>query len=65
MMGLLNALQTGREPDISGRDNVRTIALCEAVLRSAREHRVTVPRIGSVADQPDIESDSDEHSPGH
>ena len=38
----------GTEPDISGRDNLRTIALCEAVLRGAREHRVTVPRMGSV-----------------
>jgi predicted dehydrogenase len=39
MAGLLRALETGAEPDISGRDNLRTIALCEAVLVSAREHR--------------------------
>jgi len=41
MGGLLHALETGREPDISGRDNLNTIALCEAVLAAARDHRVT------------------------
>jgi predicted dehydrogenase len=41
MGGLLHALETGDEPDISGRDNLQTIALCEAVLTSARDHRVT------------------------
>ncbi|MDR3638461.1 MAG: Gfo/Idh/MocA family oxidoreductase [Isosphaeraceae bacterium] len=40
MGGLLKALETGDEPDISGRDNLGTIALCEAVLTAAREHRV-------------------------
>lgn len=50
MAGLMIAIETGSEPDISGRDNLKTIALCEAVLRGAREHRVTVPRIGSVKD---------------
>jgi predicted dehydrogenase len=40
MAGLLRALETGTEPDISGRDNLATIALCEAVLAAAREHRV-------------------------
>jgi predicted dehydrogenase len=48
MAGLIRAIEIGNEPDISGRDNLRTIALCEAVLRGAREHRVTVPRVGSV-----------------
>ena len=48
MAGLMIAIETGKEPDISGRDNLRTIALCEAVLRGAYEHRVTVPRAGSV-----------------
>jgi predicted dehydrogenase len=52
MAGLLVALETGRKPDIAGRDNLRTIALCEAVLRAAREHRVTVPRFGEVATEP-------------
>ena len=33
------ALGSGFVGDISGRDNLRTIALCEAVLRSARAHR--------------------------
>jgi predicted dehydrogenase len=40
MSGLLRALETGEEPDISGRDNVNTIALCEAVFTAAAEHRV-------------------------
>jgi predicted dehydrogenase len=40
MAGLLRALETGTEPDISGRDNLKTVALCEAVLTAAREHRV-------------------------
>ena len=40
MAGLLRALETGTPPDISGRDNLSTIALCEAVLTAAREHRV-------------------------
>ncbi|WP_422926901.1 Gfo/Idh/MocA family protein [Singulisphaera sp. PoT] len=40
MAGLLRSLEAGTEPDISGRDNLRTIALCEAVLDGAREHRV-------------------------
>jgi predicted dehydrogenase len=48
MAGLLRAIEIGEEPDISGRDNLRTIALCEAVLRGATEHRVTVPRAGIV-----------------
>ncbi len=50
MAGLLIAIENGTEPDISGRDNLRTVALCEAVMRSAAEHRVTVPRLGSVED---------------
>jgi predicted dehydrogenase len=37
---LLRALETGHEPDISGRDNLKTIALCEAVFAAARDHRV-------------------------
>jgi predicted dehydrogenase len=40
MAGLLHAIETRSEPDISGRDNLRTIALCEAVLAAAQEHRV-------------------------
>jgi hypothetical protein len=41
MAQLLVALEAGAEPEISGRDNLQTIALCEAVLASATEHRVT------------------------
>jgi hypothetical protein len=40
MGGLLRALETDSEPDIPGRDNLRTVMLCEAVLTAAREHRV-------------------------
>ena len=40
MAGLLRAIERGEAPDISGRDNLRTIALCEAVLTAATEHRV-------------------------
>jgi hypothetical protein len=46
MVQLLCALEDGGEPDISGRDNVETIALCEAVFAAARDHRVvTIPNI--------------------
>jgi predicted dehydrogenase len=44
MAQLLCALEDGTEPEISGRDNLETIALCEAVRASAREHRVTTVR---------------------
>ena len=43
MRALLQAVTTGAEPDIPGRDNLKTIALCEAVLAASREHRVTRP----------------------
>jgi hypothetical protein len=41
MAQLLCALEDGTEPEISGRDNLATIALCEAVYAAAQEHRVT------------------------
>jgi predicted dehydrogenase len=44
MAQLLCALEEGTEPEISGRDNLETIALCEAVLASAKEHRVATVR---------------------
>ncbi|CAN5912461.1 Gfo/Idh/MocA family oxidoreductase [soil metagenome] len=50
MAGLMMALESGEDPDISGADNLRTIALCEAVLRGGRERRVTVPKLGTVRD---------------
>jgi predicted dehydrogenase len=43
MGGLLRALESGAEPDISGRDNLKTIALCEAVLAAGRDHRIVLP----------------------
>ena len=41
MAQLLCALEDKAEPEISGRDNLETVALCEAVFAGAREHRVT------------------------
>jgi predicted dehydrogenase len=44
MAQLLCALEDGNEPQISGRDNLETVALCAAVFAAAREHRVTTVR---------------------
>ncbi len=44
MAQLLVALEEGTQPEICGRDNLETIALCEAVFASAQEHRVTTVR---------------------
>ncbi len=44
MAQLLRAIEDGTEPEISGRDNLETIALCEAVFTAAREHRVVSVR---------------------
>ncbi len=41
MAQLLCAVEDGTEPEIGGRDNLETIALCEAVYAAAKEHRVT------------------------
>ena len=32
------------EPEISGRDNVETVYLCEAVFQAARDHKVIAMR---------------------
>jgi predicted dehydrogenase len=40
MAQLLVAVEDGTEPEISARDNIETIALCEAVFAAATEHRV-------------------------
>jgi len=42
MAQLLVALETGTEPEISGRDNLETMALVEACYRSVEEHRAIV-----------------------
>ena len=39
MAQLLVALENGTEPEISGRDNLKTMALVEAAYQSAAEHR--------------------------
>ena len=41
MAGLLIAIETDADPDVSGRDHLDTLALCEAVLIAGREHRHT------------------------
>lgn len=41
MAQLLVAVEHGTEPEIGGRDNIETVALCEAVFAAATEHRVT------------------------
>ncbi|HET6572026.1 MAG TPA: Gfo/Idh/MocA family oxidoreductase [Fimbriiglobus sp.] len=41
MAQLLCAIEDNTEPEIGGRDNVETIALCAAVFAAATEHRVT------------------------
>jgi predicted dehydrogenase len=43
MAQLLIALETGKEPAISGRDNLKTMALVETAYKSAREHRALKP----------------------
>jgi predicted dehydrogenase len=40
MAQLLVAIEDGTEPEVSGRDNVETVALCEAVFAAAAERRV-------------------------
>jgi predicted dehydrogenase len=40
MSQLLCAIEDGTSPEISGADNIETIALCEAVFAAARDHRV-------------------------
>lgn len=44
MAQLLCALEDRAEPEIGGRDNLETVALCEAVFTAAKEHRVTTVR---------------------
>jgi predicted dehydrogenase len=44
MAQLLCAVEDGSEPEIGGKDNVETIALCEAVFAGAKEHRMTTVR---------------------
>ncbi len=40
MAQLLCAIEDDREPEISGQDNLETLALCEAVFRAATQRRV-------------------------
>jgi predicted dehydrogenase len=44
MAQLLCALEEQTEPEVSGRDNLETVALCEAVYAAATEHRITTVR---------------------
>jgi predicted dehydrogenase len=44
MAQLLIALETSREPAISGRDNLHTMALVDAAYLSAADRRMVNPR---------------------
>jgi predicted dehydrogenase len=44
MAQLLCALEQDREPEISGRENLGTMAVVDACYRSAREKRAVVPQ---------------------
>jgi predicted dehydrogenase len=44
MAQLMCAVEDGTEPETCGRDNLETIALCEAVYAAATEHRVATVR---------------------
>ena len=44
MAQLLVAIETGEEPAVSGRDNLKTMALVEAGYKSAKEHRAVSPK---------------------
>ena len=44
MAQLMRAVETGTEPEISGHDNLKTMALLEAAYRSASEGRAVDPR---------------------
>jgi len=52
MAGLLRAIEDDSEPDIPGRDHLKTLALCDAVLAAAREHRVVAFDAPSADDPP-------------
>ena len=39
MTQLLCAIEKGKDPEINGRDNLKTMALVDAAYRSAAEHR--------------------------
>ena len=52
MAQLLCALEDGAEPEISGRDNLKTMALVDACYLSAKEHRaVAIKEISQAAKQ--------------
>jgi predicted dehydrogenase len=48
MVQLMRAVEDGAEPEISGRDNLRTMALVEACYRSAAEGRAVTPDEGGA-----------------
>ena len=50
MAQLLCALEDNTEPEISGRDNLRTMALVDAAYRSALEHRAV--ELGEITESP-------------
>jgi predicted dehydrogenase len=56
MAQLLCALETGNEPEISGRDNLQTMALVDACYVSAREHRAVDLAEITAQDEPEFGS---------
>jgi hypothetical protein len=68
MAQLLVALETGREPEISGRDNLKTMALVEAAYLSAAEGRSIaleeVERSRSVPERPPRAAAPQNHGAG-
>ena len=41
---LLKAIKENKEPEISGHDNLKAMALIDACYKSAREHRAVSPQ---------------------
>ena len=54
MAQLLCALEDNTEPEISGRDNLKTMALVDAAYRSAQEHRAV--SVDEIANDPSLVS---------
>ena len=45
MSQLLVAIEKNQEPEVSGQDNLETIALCEAIFQSSQSHKVLSPAL--------------------
>jgi len=45
MSQLLVAIEKNQQPEVSGQDNLETIALCEAIFQSSQSHKVLSPAL--------------------